>query len=208
MIVHATGAVDSLAEVGEQLAWIGAACRQSFQDTISYSTPHLTYNTAVNVFNLTFSQKTIQLDKTETKPNGTCWHALFRNPVIVTGYPVLSRPPGAKGLEVPLNMMTSLIEATYATDFDGGIVIKGMSSMFIPTKRIQNSVLWHFLYKEDGTTISFLSATQHDRCSSMPGPDNVDISCLAGSRNFIGWTSSSNLKAGGSSFTVATTYWS
>lgn len=195
MIVSATGKVDLLAEVGEQLAWIGAACRQSFQDTISYCTPHLTSTTTANNFHVSYSQETTQLEKS----NGACWHSLFRNPVIVTGYPIPFRPEEAKGLDIPVNMMAGLIEATYATEFNGGIVIKGMSSMLIPTKKVQNSVLWHFVRKENGTCIPFFEADEYNRCSAMLGPENVDMSCLNSCRNFVGWTRSSILKAGGSS---------
>lgn len=192
MIVSATGKDDSLAEIGEQVAWIGAACRQSLKDTISYCTPQITYSTTTNMFNVAYTQETVHLEKL----SGACWHSLFRNPVIVTGYPIPFRPEEAKGLDINVNMMAGLIEATYATEFNGGIVIKGMSSMLFPTKKVQDSVLWHFVRKENGACIPFFEADEYNRCSAMLGPGNVDISCLNSCRNFVGWTRSSILKAG------------
>jgi len=108
----------------------------------------------------------------------------------------MARAPEERGLEIPLKMMASLAEATYATDFDGGILIKGFSAMFIPVVRIQNSVLWHLLYEDDGGRISYFLANRYNRCSSVPGAGNVDVSLLGSSRNFLGWVSSAVLKAG------------
>ncbi|TVY93688.1 hypothetical protein LAWI1_G001611 [Lachnellula willkommii] len=89
-------------------------------------------------------------------------------------------------------MMAGLGQATRVTNFDGGLVLKGCSSMFYPTQRIQNSVLWHLLVNEDGKRMSYLSAKGY-RASIH----DVDAVCLERSRNFLGWASSVEIHAGG-----------
>ena len=37
---------------------------------------------------------------------------------------------------------------------------------------------------------------EHGRCSNFDGSGAVDLSCLGSSRHFVGWTSSSVLRAG------------
>jgi len=200
--VVAKGTKDSLAEVGEQLSWLGAACRQSsHQEMISYCTPvcvpvEVPGVSSIPCFRVRFEETDLAQSDSGTKPNGTCWHSLFRNPVIVRGYPILARHPEETGLESPLNMMASLANVIYATEFEGEVLIKGISSILVPTQRIQNSILWHFMYKEDGTYMPYPSAREHGRCSNFDGSDAVDLSCLGSSRHFVGWTSSSVLRAG------------
>jgi hypothetical protein len=124
-------------------------------------------------------------------PNGSCWRPLFRNPIVVRGYPILARFGGEKGLELPLNIMVGLGQATRVTNFDGGLVIKGFSTMFCPTQRMQNSVLWHLLVNQDGDRISYLSAE-----GARAPIHEVDAPCLERSRNFLGWASSVEIHAG------------
>ena len=193
--IDAAGSHRSLAELGEQLAWLGAACRRSSGEEITYSTTRLESEPRFKTFTISFEEKRISIDRS-AKPKGICWLKLFRNPVIAYGYPILARDEENVGLEIPLDMMASLVEASYATDFDGGYVIKGFSGLIFPTKRSNDLVLWHLVYKEDGSHISFLDANENNRCSSVAGPENVDVSCLGDSRHFLGWTSSSILKAG------------
>ena len=195
-VIEATGSAMALAELGEQLAWLGAACRQAKGDQLSYCTPVLEVKGGLTgYFTMKYIETCLDADADDSpKGDGTCWHAIFRNPTIVPGYPMLARTKKEKGLEIPLNMMASLIEAAHATDFDGGILIKGFSSILIPTARIENSILWHLEYKEDGSRMAY--CTGNERCLTSPGPDSVDLSLLKVSRNFLGWAPSAILRAG------------
>jgi hypothetical protein len=74
----------------------------------------------------------------EEQINSGCWHRLFRNPVIAKGFPIPSRTENNTGLEMPLNMMADLIEASRATTFDGQLVIKGFCTMLVPTRYVDN----------------------------------------------------------------------
>jgi hypothetical protein len=62
-----------------------------------------------------------------------CWHTLFLDRVIVEGYPILGRFHEEHGLEVPFVLMKHLVDAAPEMDFSGWFLIKGLSSIFVPT---------------------------------------------------------------------------
>jgi hypothetical protein len=162
---------------------------------MAYSTPSVTLSTGnTPTFTFTFQLKEIEPTHPSVQTNGSCWRPLFRNPVIVEGYPILARAHGEKGLEITLDMMAGLSQASRVTNFGGGLVIKGFSTMFCPTKRIKNSVLWHYLFSHDGKRMSYLSADM--LCGGRARIHEVDIGCLEQSRNFLGWASSVEVHIG------------
>lgn len=195
VLVSAIGAECILAEIGEQLAWLGSACRASTQnDKLSYCTARIirTQQTPTLSFTIDYSHSDIKEVSMPTH-SGTCWHSLFRNPVIVKGYPIPARDFDEKGLEIPLNMMAGLSDATRVTKFDGGLLIKGFSTGFVPTRTVQNSVIWHFCYNNDGSRLSYLFARD---CCPEGTLENADTLSLANTRNFVGWTQSALSKLG------------
>ena len=184
-----------MADIGEQLAWLGAACRASPQkDKIAFCTPQITtIKGLIPKFRLDFITSNLE-DDSYLDENGSCWHSLFRNAIIVKGFPILARPHDEKGLEIPLNVMAGLADASHATAFDGCLVIKGYSTMFVPTERNGDSVLWHFLYENNQGRIPYMSASE--RGIRQVPLEIVDTSCLAYVRNFVGWASSVLMQIG------------
>ncbi len=102
--VEVLGPAPSVAEITEQLVWVGAALRSSLQeDGVCYCTPYikplrkgdnsdLTYNASLTPkchFQIGF--KFDQGEDRKELINGQCWHDMFSNPVIVRGYPVARR---------------------------------------------------------------------------------------------------------------------
>ena len=73
-------------------------------------------------------------------------------------------------------------------------MIKGHSTMFCPTKRTKDSVLWHYVFNQDASRISYLDADT--LCSGRALVNQVDMACLEHSRNFLGWSSSVEIHAG------------
>ena len=131
----------AVAEIGQQLAWLGSSLRSSFSDSICYCTPTIVSpRDADTHFRLTFELQDIKPGDHKVDQNGSCWLPLFRNPVIVKGYPILARMQGERGLEVPLNMTAGIGEASRVTDFDGGFLMKGFCILFCPMKRVKDSV--------------------------------------------------------------------
>jgi len=183
-------------EIGQQLAWLGSALRPSASSNrISSSESRISVLTGPETtFKLTFQVKEIEAGRGESKPNGTCWQTLFRNPVIVKGYPILARNHHERGLELPLNMMAGLGEASRVTNWAGGLVVKGFSTLFCPTRLVNNSVQWHYLFEKDGDRISYLSAD--NSCHNRVRSNDLDTTCIPLCRNFLGWASSIEINTG------------
>ena len=198
VIAVVKGTQPAVTEIGQQIAWLGAALRSSCSKSrLALSTPNITRVSSANgspTFDITYQVTGAEPTEISQLINGMCWQDLFHSPVIVQGFPILARTQEEQGLEIPLNMMSGLGQASRATNFDGGIVIKGFSTMFCPTKRVKNSILWHYLYEKDGSRISYLAADE--RCPSRMRIDVVDTACLRSSRNFLGWASSVEIRAG------------
>jgi hypothetical protein len=183
-----------LADLGEQLSWMGASCRSSQHvDKISNCTASIVaIESPVPSFLIDFSFQDLEDDSAD----GSCWRQLFKNPVIAKGFPILARSNDEKGLEIPLNMMAGLGGAEQVTIFNGQLLIKGFSTMFVPTKRIQNSIIWHFLFNRNNSRIHYLAAKE---LVSSQDPVDVDYQCLSTARIFLGWASSVQLRTGMSS---------
>ncbi|KAI0380109.1 hypothetical protein F5Y04DRAFT_289679 [Hypomontagnella monticulosa] len=150
--VTAAGNIDSIAEMRQSLAWLGAALRSSpFEDGVSTCTPHLKEGRSTSASfkcEITFEIHR-PLEKEEGTP-GRCWHHMFRNPVMVGGYPILAKPEHRLGLEMPLNMMAIMAGADRVDEFDGKIYIKGFSTMLIATRLVGDMMIWHYFYNSKG----------------------------------------------------------
>jgi hypothetical protein len=119
-MVEAFGTVDSVAEIGEQLGWLGAALRSSkYELGVAYCQPLIHFDNAPYpvfgrpswpdilckiYFPLQEREEHLELSK------GQCWHNMFRNPVVVQGYPIQQRSEPNTGLscrnKMPCSLMT------------------------------------------------------------------------------------------------------
>lgn len=88
----------------------------------------------------------------------SCWHSLFNNPVIARGFPVPERLNNELGLEMTIEMMAALSGARYAIDFDGGLVMKGLSVLLIPIKQKDDVIQWHLIKPFAGNRIKYEEA--------------------------------------------------
>ena len=197
VVAVVSGTKPAIAEIGQQLAWLGAALRAAPSDhRMAYSTPKIAHNTGpMPSFNLSCRFAEVENFRPGVKPNGSCWRPLFRNSVIVQGYPILARFNHEKGLEIPLHLMVALGRAYRGADSIGGLVVKELSTMFCLTQRIKNSLLWHFVSSHDRKEMSYFSAESLHTGRDYSNHD-VDTACLGRSRNFLGWASSVELQAG------------
>ena len=97
----------------------------------------------------------------------------------------MRRNNGELGLEIPIELMAALGGARHAIDWEGGLVIKGHSIVFIPVKRYQDSIQWHIIKTEDDTRFRYsdLSRCEHRRASLS----EVDYDSIGSTRTFLGW---------------------
>lgn len=174
------GVPDTIAEIGEQLAWLGSALRSSTLEIgVSFCTPRIDHIENIEVletstlrmsvsYPIDFHIKPGSLDHKTFQ--GACWRGLFRNPVVAEGYPIRRRASSEDdsletnvvgvGLEIPLNIMTGLIQSKFITDFDSKIYAKGFSAMVLATKYVESErlLIWHLLYNKNGEHISYIDS--------------------------------------------------
>lgn len=193
------GSAYSIAEVGEQLAWLGSALRPSPNpDQITYCQPHASYFEIIHDTQVSKAQYAAKIKAkiffTETlsaRTNGDCWQDLFRSGVVVEGYPIPRRPEtgATSGLEIPLPMMASLAQASYVNTFLNRLIIKGFSAMLVPTELHAGVVMWHLVHNENGDRISYLDTTVVPVQGLMAGQ-------LSQARHILGWCSDAKYLAG------------
>ncbi|KAL7948488.1 hypothetical protein V8C42DRAFT_314623 [Trichoderma barbatum] len=198
VIVEAIGTPHSITEIGEQIAWLATALRSSAQDSvITLCHPEILVAEAEPIqsrrakepeFEGVFMYK-VSVVTEQTKDNlpnisvnGECWQPIFNNPVIVTGYPINPRGStmSASGLEVSFDMMTALANADYLTTFGDKTVVKGFSTLLIPTGMHDNVIYWHLLANQSDTRISY-------RDPRIPPGILIQPEHLKGARHILGW---------------------
>lgn len=186
-VVEITGPEEYVLAMTQSLAWIGAAFRTSNTKEIKYSeaiiTPH---------FKEAYSMRFLQWSLVDAER--TCWLPLFYNPVIAKGFPIMYRPNYKLGIEIPLEMAAALVDAEQAVEYNGGLVIKGASSMLIPVKRRKDSVQWHLISNADGKRMKYSDVKA--RCPNRLSLDEFDHADLLKTRVFLAWWKVSESYAG------------
>lgn len=207
-MVTAIGSRESIADVGEQLAWLGSSLRQSpigsgpvlclaeTSQVRSHKVHSLTVTKPSVEMDCTISFRIARSEKQRQPPtmNGKCWYDLFLNPVIAMGFPIPSRNEQQVGLEIPLSMMATLAQAKRVTLFDGKVYAKGFSTILFPTKRSGNTILWHLLYNVNRQRLTYNDFRVAPLQSSSV--EGIGIQDLENSRHILGWASSVEIVAG------------
>lgn len=208
-IVIATGPIDSITEVGQQFAWLGAALRSSpFETGVALCIPFVKLNTTEQQLSdlqlpaipelscrIEFDLQPHAIASTEVP--GQCWHSMFRNPVMAVGFPIPFKSesnPGL-GLEMPLNMMATLAGSARAHEFDGKVFIKGFSTMITATRLVGDLIIWHYFYNADGKIITHLDCALGNNFNG-----SIGLSQVENSRHVVGWCSECKSRTGKSSF--------
>jgi hypothetical protein len=192
MAFAVTGLPKSIVEVCEILAWLGGAL-QTFpvQRRMVMCTPKVMELWINGDLHWHVAYEHSQ-DVVESSANGSlCWIAMFQSPVLVQGYPVARRQKSYHGLEVSLGAMAQMMRTGHLQMFDSRLYLKDFSAMLVAVASTPEAVMWHYLYTEHGTHVSYLATegTSYDI-------DNEEASLLFTSRlhmrrHFIGWCSES-----------------
>lgn len=202
--VKTSGTRGSIIEVGEQLAWLGAALRSSPYKGIAYCQPQIENGSRTTE---RYHRSEYTSDRVDAKvltitflfgpedlsaggqSQGTCWYNLFRNPVVVPGFPVLRRKTHCDGLEVPLNMIAGFLGVRRAHIFSDVVFIKGYSAMLVPSMQSDGLLVWHVFHNADGNRISYLD-------NDLPPLQDFEFWNLQASRHIVGWCSYAKNYAG------------
>lgn len=206
-VVHVLGSEFSVVEVAEQLGWLGAAlCTSPYELGVALCTPFISSISVLDTsktdeqghgsggeiqnsttkarFKLSFSFRQLCIDTKD--PTGQCWQNMFLNPVLVEGYPITRRPDEVKGLELSLDVMATLVQASLVTRFGATPFIKGFSALVFLTQARKGIMLWHLvLNKDKRQRISYNDfRIPHSRNS-----EHIDDLTLESSRHILGWCS-------------------
>jgi hypothetical protein len=182
-----TGSAYSIAEVGEQLCWLGSALRSSpYPDKVAYCQPQVGKLRAVNDEGQ--SGKKQQATKFIASISFAVKEKTFTE---VEGFPISRRPEigAVKGLEIPLPMMARLAQANSVNTFLGSAILKGFSAMLIPTENHEEVIVWHLVHNKNGDRISFLDST-------VVPVEGASASQLSQARHILGWCSNARHLAG------------
>ncbi|KAJ5552462.1 hypothetical protein N7494_001840 [Penicillium frequentans] len=189
-IITVSGTGESLAEIAQQFAWLGSALRSSpFEYGVASCTPFVQSARLRNRNLWSVSSIPEIFCKIEFRMqrhangesfSGQCWHNMFRNPIFVSGFPVLTKREYGLGLEMPLNIMAGLTGSDTAIEFDGKIFIKGFSAMLVAVRMMEGLLVWHYFFNKDGHRISYLD-------QSLRVADKVSLLQLETSRHIVGW---------------------
>ncbi|KAL9043024.1 MAG: hypothetical protein Q9214_003617, partial [Letrouitia sp. 1 TL-2023] len=195
-IISLKGRCSCIVEVAQIVAWIGAACqasRRSHDQKIQYihtdfSKTNLAQSSEGPLFRLKYTVAPLPDNEQ------CCWHSLFTNATITKGYPIPERDPNVQGLEIPIEIMAALGGVRHAMDFDGGLVLKGFSTLFIPVERYGNCVQWHLICCKEGDHISYQELRMRtctrlmlDTAGDLDHPGCLDHASLWQTRAFLGW---------------------
>ncbi|KAF4969081.1 hypothetical protein FSARC_3604, partial [Fusarium sarcochroum] len=186
------GNVDSIAAVCELLGWLGAALRPScLMSGLAICRPQILISRPVRgSLRCDFEYHVTPVSLTPQDPqNGRCWHAIFQNPVIVAGYPIPRRKRHDSGLEAPLNIMSGLTMSPRTHKYMGHHFLKGFSTALVPVEKLDDMILWHLYYSEDGSRLPYpdLDGMKHT---------GLDLRDLTAGRHVVGWCSQARFFAG------------
>lgn len=203
----AHGSISALTELCEALAWVSCALRPTPLDGPFSVSPRVhcyrerktgkrscTLHVNIGYTMKPLIHKGTTDSKTET---GNCWHAMFQSPLVVQDFPILARDSDEPGLELQFDMITALAGVDVATDYCQALILKGFSTMLVPTESSEQSVVWHFL-SNGGKRIPYFAF--HEKCHGVAAIATFDSQevQLGGFRNFVGWVSSATRHLGGS----------
>ena len=122
LCVQTSGPIFAMIEVGEQLAWLGSACRvTASSNQQKFVRPKVQLRTSNEAqTETTFDISFVSEDTSDTPEDpGQCWRRLFRNICIAEGFPVNVRQGQEQGLEIPFEMMAILGGADRVTNYTG-----------------------------------------------------------------------------------------
>jgi hypothetical protein len=107
--------------------------------------------------------------------------------ILVEGSPIPRRSIPGTGLEISLPLMAALANSERLTIFSGKMMIKGYSTVLIPTKRCDEFVYWHMVSNENGDHLELND--YRIKVISSQYPTGLTIHEMEHARHVLGWCS-------------------
>lgn len=198
VIAKINGSSAAIIEIIQILTWLGAALRTSTTERLEYSVIVPDSDDSRNGFHMDIITRSFE--------DQSCWYPLFVNPVIAKGFPTAPRKHNEIGLELPIEMMAALGGVRHAVDFKGGMLLKGLFSMFVPIRRYETSIQWHLIQNAGKHRLAYSEVKL--QCPTRALLDEVDHEALQNTRAFLGWWRTSKTCLGAECYDYAATTYS
>ena len=195
VVFHTFGYIDWISEIGDALTWLATALRAPATKHCKVipcrSSVTIVRRTVVSSDGVTWEIQCSfnEILEGDFPPNaaGTCWHDMFFDSNIATGYLIPKKPKDIIGLELSLFAMTALIGASRLTNFGPHVFLKGYSSLLVLTKRHDKICQWHYVFNNDGSRIRYTDP-RVKRARALEVEDVSTCDAWIGSmRHVIGW---------------------
>ena len=186
------GTPEEIISIVHQVAWLGLVFRLPTPGELSHSDFTLRQSSLLQ-FDLQYSPAQIVDRSSEI-----CWYPLFTGLVLARGYPIPPREDEI-GVELPLEVMTSLSGVMHPILTDGGYILRGFSSIIYPVSQRsisspQGSVQWHALYASNERTLVSLKSLKN--LPRLKLSDFAEFESLSSSRIFLGYSSEVHVRLG------------
>lgn len=182
-LVHGSGTF--LTAVGQQLCWLAAACCTTGSGlALSRSSLSKAYDFGSPVHVVVFGID-VEIEPLDDSEETACWKILAGRSVLVTGFPIPSRPNRMTGLESQLGVLSSLIGIRQAVTYRGGYVLKARFQALVPVRREHGAVQWHLV----NTYPRKIKWADIDRScpTRVMGTTRSDLKNLQFSPAYLGW---------------------
>lgn len=158
LLVTVSGPPYSIAQCGEQLAWLGAVF-QTFRSGISICTCSIESQDECE-WAIRYSPVHILGSATAESAQAT---QRLCDTTIIQGFPTQKRPPLFQGLELGLAWMLERIGASWIPVLENGrIVLKGSQHTLELVKHTQNILLWHILHSKSASCSFYECASSYE----------------------------------------------
>lgn len=179
--VDVTGPIMAVHDSILALAWLVAVLRSTRFEGLSLSEVTLHQLGSEGHMPIEF-----EIRQTELRPVASqyslCWHKLFGHTVIAAGFPIPERYD-AIGLEIDVPLMASLSGIVCEAAHEEGLILRGLSTALIPTKKVESdtAIQWHLFSDDD----HLLRSQQADRFPELVQVDDILLLCKK--KAFLGW---------------------
>lgn len=154
-----TGPLEAVSQVIRILAWALSVFRKPGETKLNSFEAEVTLRQKASEDSA--PALAIEIDKSHTDQDfgdGMCWHGIFHDFAVSASFPVPPRT-GARGIELPFNLMSLLARVDYPLPHDYGFILKGQRSALIPRRTFKEAngrllVQWHPTQSSDKSVLS------------------------------------------------------
>lgn len=191
-----SGTTKVLVDCTVALAWLAAAMRRSSSEETSFSRASFEKTESLTHIAFRIYPEALTLNNEDQK---LCWHGLFRQSVVASGFDVVSRRGGI-GLEISLELLIELTENAKPFNYTGNLFLIGTHSALIPVTILDDhSIQWHLHISPDEISLQDLP---ENSALSIPATciDDLKIKeffqSLRSKRHFLGWCRHAKINLG------------